>query len=136
MRYLAVLLIGLAGVAWWNQHRTDGRERNLGRIATEIAGRPVAVNCQGLLSTLIDISPNAGEVMCNDDGTPPNEATLKRDTCRYLRRFEDARSAPSFECVRRVEPCEPSTGKIASALRIVAHEAWHLRGVTNEAQAE
>jgi hypothetical protein len=69
-------------------------------------------------------------------GTPPDETTLKGDTCRYLERFEDARSAPSFECVRRAEPCQPSTGKIASAVRALAHEAWHLRGVTSEAQTE
>jgi hypothetical protein len=136
MRFFAVFLIALAGVAWWNQHRTNGHERTLGRIASEIAGRPVAVNCQGLPSALVDISPRAGEVMFNEDGTPPDEATLKRDTCRYLERFEDARSAPSFECVRRVEPCDPSTRKIVAAVRVLAHEAWHLRGVTSEAETE
>jgi hypothetical protein len=136
MRYFAVSLIALAAALWWNQHRTNGYERMLGRIASEIAGRPVAVNCQGLPSALVDISPRAGEVMFNEDGTPPDETTLKRDTCRYLERFENARSAPSFACVRRVERCEPSIGKIAASIRVLAHEAWHLRGVTNEAQTE
>jgi hypothetical protein len=136
MRYFAVLLIALAGVGWWNQHRTNGHERTLGRIASEIAGRPVAVNCQGLPSALVDISPRAGEVMFNEDGTPPDATTLKRDTCRYLDRFGDLRNAPSFACVRRVEPCEPATAKIASSIRVLAHEAWHLRGITNEAETE
>ena len=136
MRYFAVSLIALASLGWWNQHRTNGHERTLGRIASEIAGRPVGVNCQGLPSAFVDISPRAGEVMFNDDGTPPDETTLKRDTCRYLDRFDEVRSGPSFACVRRVEPCEPSIGKIASAIRVLAHEAWHLRGITNEAETE
>ena len=136
MRYFAVCLVALAGVAWWNQHRTNGHERRLGEIASEIAGRPVAVNCQGLPSAFFDISPRAGEVVFNDDGTPPDAATLKRDTCRYLQRFEDVRSDPSFACVRRVQPCEQSTGRIAAAVRVLAHEAWHLRGLTNEAETE
>src|SRR5918992_4810004 len=136
MRYFAVSLIALAAVAWWNQHRTNGHERALGRIASEIAGRPVAIHCQGFPSAFFDISNRAGEVMFNADGTPPDDATLKRDTCRYLDRFEDARSAQSFACVRHVEPCESPTGKIASSIRVLAHEAWHLRGVTNEAETE
>jgi hypothetical protein len=136
MRYFAVLLIALAAVSWWNQHRTNGHERLLGTIASEIAERPVAVNCQGLPSALVDISPRAGEVMFNEDGTPPDATTLKRDTCRHLTRFADARSSRSFECVRRAQPCELSTGKVVSAVRVLAHEAWHLRGVTNEAETE
>lgn len=135
MRYVAVLLIALAA-AWWNQHRTNSHESALGRIASEIAGRPVEVHCQGLPSALIDISNRAGEVRYNDDGTPPDEATLKRDTCRDLKRFASVRSSPSFECVRRTEPCDRSIGRIASAVRVLAHEAWHLRGVTDEAATE
>jgi hypothetical protein len=136
VRYFAVFVIALVAAAWWNQHRTNGHERALGRIASEIAGRPVEIHCQGLPSSLIDISNRAGEVRFNDDGTPPDEATLKRDTCRDLRRFAGVRAAPSFECVRRAAPCERSIGRIASAVRVLAHEAWHLRGVTNEAETE
>ena len=136
MRYIAVVLIVLAGVAWWNQHRTNGHERALGRIASEIAKRPVAINCQGFPSAFFDISNRAGEVTFNDDGTPPDEATLKRDTCRDLERFASARNERSFECVLRGVPCERAVGKIAAAVRVLAHEAWHLRGVTNEAETE
>ena len=94
------------------------------------------IHCQGLPSSLIDISNRAGEVRYNADGTPPDEATLKRDTCRDLKRFASVRAAPSFECVRRAAPCERSIAKIASAVRVLAHEAWHLRGVTSEAETE
>jgi hypothetical protein len=136
VRYFLVFLIVLGVGGWWNQHRTDGHERKLGRVASEIAGRSVEIHCQGLPSSLIDISNRAGEVRFNDDGTPPDEATLKRDTCRDLDRFASVRAAPSFDCVRHGAPCERSTGRIASAVRVLAHEAWHLRGVTSEAQTE
>ena len=137
MRYIvALLLIASAGVAFWNQHRTDGHERALGEIASEIARRPVAIRCQGLPSALIDISNLAGEVIFEHDGTPPDEATLKRGVCRDLKRFASARRAPSFECVRRLEPCERSIWKVAYAVHVFTHEAWHLRGVTSEAETE
>jgi hypothetical protein len=136
LRYFVVVLIVLIAGGWWNQHRTNDHERTLGRIASEIAGRPVEIHCQGLPSSLIDISNRAGEVRFNEDGTPPDEATLKRDTCRDLKRFASVRAAPSFDCVRRAAPCERSIGRIASAVRVLAHEAWHLRGVTSEAETE
>ena len=136
MRYFAVFLIALVAAGWWNQHRTNGHERSLGRIASEIAGTPVEIHCQGLPSSLIDISNLAGEVRYNADGTPPDEATLKRDTCRDLKRFASVRAAASFECVRRAAPCERSTAKTAAAVRVLAHEAWHLQGVTDEAETE
>jgi hypothetical protein len=85
---------------------------------------------------LIDISNRAGEVWFNDDGSPPDKATLKRDTCRDLKRFASVHTAPSFDCVRRTAPCDYEIGRIASAVRVLAHEAWHLRGVTNEAETE
>ena len=137
MRYIsALLLIALPGGAIWNQQRTDSHERALGEIASEIAQRPVAIHCQGLPSALIDISNVAGEVVFEHDGTPPDEATLKRDVCRDLKRFATTRSAPSFECVRRVEPCERPIWKIAYAVHVFTHEAWHLRGVTSESETE
>lgn len=135
MRYFAVLLALLAG-AWWNQHRISGHERDLGNIASEIAGRPVEIHCQGLPSAFVDISNRAGEVRFNDDGTPPDEATLKRDTCRDLKRFASVRVDPSFECVRRAAPCDRSVARVTSAIRVLAHEAWHLRGITDEAETE
>jgi len=136
VRYFAALVIVIMSVAWWNQHRTDGHERSLGKIASEIAKRPVGINCQGLPSALLDISNRAGEVYFNDDGTPPNEATLKRDTCRDLKRFADVRDEPSFQCVLLALRCERGVGRTAAAVRVLAHEAWHVRGFTNEAETE
>jgi hypothetical protein len=133
---LLALVVGLPLLAYWNQHRVDGHERMLGEVASEIAGRPVGVRCQGLPSALIDITNLAGEVQFAHDGTPADVATLKRDVCRDLKRFGSARLAPSFDCVLRVEPCERATGKVAYAVHVFTHEAWHLRGIANEAAAE
>ncbi len=131
-----LVVVSLFAAAVWNQHRTNAHERRLGEIASEIAGRPVAINCQGLPSALIDVTSLAGEVMFDHEGRPADEATLKRDVCRDLIRFVPVRSAPSFDCVLRLEPCERPVGKIAYAVHVFTHEAWHLRGVMNEAQTD
>jgi hypothetical protein len=133
---LLAVVVALPALAWWNQHRVDAHEQRLGEIAGEIAGRPVGVRCQGVPSALVDITNLAGEVQFDHDGRPADTATLKRDVCRDLKRFGSARSAPSFECVLRVDPCDRPTGKIAYAVHVFTHEAWHLRGVADEAAAE
>lgn len=113
-----ILVTGLA----WNQYREDGRERALAAVAGEIAGRPVKVRCQGLPSELLDIGWTAGEVYFAADGRPTDETRLKRGACGDLDRFRE----------------DPYTSDPDAryAVHILAHEAWHLRGVVDEATTE
>jgi hypothetical protein len=133
---LLALTVGVPGVLAWHQYREDGHERMLAGIASEIAGRPVRVHCQGLPSQLVDVSNIAGEVVFAHDGTPPDETTLKRDVCRDLRRYPDHRNDPRFACVDRNVACLKTEAKIAFAVHVFTHEGWHLRGYANEAAAE
>jgi hypothetical protein len=135
----ALLLLLLAAVlpplAAWHQYRQDAHERLLRERASELAGRPVSMRCQGLPSNLIDVSSLAGEVIFDHTGAPPDEATLKRDVCADLRRYPEERER-LLGCVHRVQPCPAKPGRIAYAVHVFTHEAWHLHGVGDEAMAE
>lgn len=124
MRPALVLLgaLALVGGFAWNQYRTSGHERRLGEVAAQIAGRPVSVRCQGLPSELIDVGWSSGEVRFSHDGRPADETTLDRAVCQALGRF---RADPSAR--------DP---KADYAVHLLAHESWHLRGVSDEAVAE
>lgn len=133
---VALLSLALPALLLWGQYRVDDHERALGEVASAIAGRPVTVACQGLPSSLLDATAAAGEVQFDHAGTPADETLLKRDTCRALRGLGARAAGPSFGCVLRLAPCDRETARAASAVRVLAHEAWHLRGIRVEAEAE
>ena len=54
-------------------------------VATELAGRPVGVRCQGFFASMLDIGERAGEVQF-PSGRPPDHMFLTRDTCGALKR--------------------------------------------------
>jgi len=124
MRLLAVAFgfVVLVAALVWNQYREDGRERARAAVAGEIAGRPVKVRCQGFPSELLDIGWTAGEVDFAADGRPTDKTRLKRGVCGDLDRF---RGNPAT-----------SDPDARYAVHILAHEAWHLRGVVDEATTE
>lgn len=133
---LPLLLAAAVGGLVWNQYRESGHERALGLIASEIAGRPVGVACQGLPTELVDVGWTAGEVRFDETGRPSDETRLDRQVCRDLARFREALSAPELACVLRGDPCERRAAELAYAPGLLAHEAWHLRGVVDEARTE
>ena len=92
-------------------------ERKLAPIASEIARRPVKVHCQSFLGELLDATNNSGHVYFGSDKTD-----LKRYVCKDLRTFAKEHDVTSHDQV--------------FALHTLAHEAWHLAGVTSEALAE
>ena len=104
-----------------DQRRT---ERQLGRVASEIAGRRVGVHCPGILERLADVSPNAGTVFFDEEGRPADVTDLDEETCSTLDRFADGDTSPSEE------------PKAARALHVLAHESSHLAGVRDEAAAD
>ena len=76
---LAVLAVPLlAAIALQQEQRQN--EHRLGRVASEIAGRPVSVHCPGLLKRLVDISPNAGTVYFDAEGEPADFTDLDEET--------------------------------------------------------
>lgn len=138
LRYL-LLLGAIAGVAtYFLAFRPDlgQTEENLGAVASQIAGRPVSVNCQGLVSNAIDVTGNEGSVEFDEDGRPADVAELKRDVCTQLAKFTEMVDDPRLSCLTTEDGCPSDIDKLVVALHTIGHEAWHLRGVQDERLAE
>lgn len=145
MRILAALLAVpalLLGWQWWTDHST---ERKLVPIASAIAGREIAVDCQSFWGALIDPLPRHGEVFFDRDGIPEPRIFLTHDTCKRLRKFDSADNHPQLACLAELpwaqagipfgHPCYDETSDTIYAVLTLAHEAYHAAGVRNEATA-
>lgn len=129
---LVVLLAAAIVAAGFAKHEERVREEvTLGRIASDIAGRPVGVRCPSFLSGLVDIHGDAGRVQFDGNGRPDNHTDLSPDTCGALRRLPHM----NFSCIRR-GTCGYAQFDAAWAAHTLAHEAFHLRGYADEGVAE
>lgn len=134
---LVVAVLAVAGGALLVQQRAGAQsEARYARVASEIAQRDVRVRCQGLLGELLDIGVNAGTVQFDADGNPADETHLTRSVCRGLRRFVDDPRSHDLDCVRAAAECPRQAFETVQAVHTLAHEAVHLAGVRNEAEAE
>jgi hypothetical protein len=98
-------------------------ERRLGRIASQLAGRPVEVRCQSIGGAVLDIGVELGYVRFGPDGVPEPEALIKRDQCADLAAYaRTGRDRPSREQV--------------IAVHVLSHEAMHMSGIAGEVAAE
>ena len=127
MRRYAPLLVVLAiplllVVAVQQEQRRN--EHRLADIASDIAGRDVAVHCPGLLSRLAEVSAHAGTVFFDERGKPADFTDLDEETCSELDRFAEGKTRHGEEA------------EIARALHVLAHESSHLAGVRDEAAAD
>ena len=146
---LLVVVLGAIGVAWflWKQHhdlerrpktiavaalavlaagfveyRAQAAEDRYAAIVSAIAHRDVGVRCQGLFGHLIDIGQELGTVQFNAEGDPADKTDIKADACKWLKEYEKSDKKVTLNR--------------ALGVHVLAHEAIHLRGWTNEAVAE
>ncbi len=116
---LAVVAVALAvpDVLRWST------ERALSRVTAELAGPTASVSCQGPGEAFLDAGAELGYVRFRADGTPEPPALIKLQQCRELRAYLwSDRSSPTDEQV--------------IAVHVLTHEAMHLAGLRNEAEAE
>jgi hypothetical protein len=144
---LAVAVASLAGVWRWQHERHVTLEHRLGAVASELAGRPVHVSCQGFFADLVDVSANSGDVQF-PDGHPADTAHLKRGPCGALDGFGAASARRSVDCLLTVDwsrwnletgfdaPCTRRAQRAVNAVTTLTHEAMHLRGWEDEATAQ
>ncbi|MDW8339596.1 MAG: hypothetical protein RMM28_10710, partial [Thermoleophilia bacterium] len=123
----AVALAALAALAWaaehergWSALEREARatlEERLSVEASRIAGKPVTIRCD---EGRAHVSLAQGiEGIARVGGT---RAYLAPERCHDLYRLS--------------VHGEVSGGRTARALIVLAHEAWHLRGVGDEGEAE
>jgi len=134
VRSIAVLLLIVGAVAALGFARREARiheQSTLGAIASELAGRKVAIRCPGFLSSLVDTGGEAGRVQFDAAGRPAGRADLSPDTCKALRHLDHV----DFSCID-TGTCGFTQFDAAWAAHTLAHEAFHLRGIQDEGVTE
>lgn len=138
---LAVLPVIFTGWLW---HTDRSIQSRLAPIASEIAGRPVAVDCQGFIGSLLDAQARGGSVTFGPDGVPEGRIFLTREQCERLRGFDGSAYHSELDCLRTIDwsqpeaiplggPCYAKAAPTVYALLVLAHEAYHTTGVMQEA---
>jgi hypothetical protein len=120
MRLLVFVVLLVVGFWAWQEHSLRSNEHRLAEVATELAGRKVGISCPGFFTRLVEITPNAGWVQFDSRGKPASKASLNTETCGRLEDFHGGE-------------IDERTGQ---AIVVLAHESFHLAGVTNEAQTQ
>lgn len=134
MRLIAAVLLIVGALAAVGFARREGRihqQRTLAAVATQLAGRPVAVRCPGFLRSLVRVGTEAGSVKFDGDGRPASSTELAPETCSALRHIDRV----DFSCLEE-DNCSFKEFKVAWAAHTLAHESFHLRGFQAEAIAE
>ncbi|MBA2331874.1 MAG: hypothetical protein H0V94_03685 [Actinobacteria bacterium] len=134
MRTLATLVTLFLLFSGWQYLRRHSNENRLASVATELTQRDVDVGCPGFFARLVEITPYGGWVNFDEHGRPADETFLSAGTCRNLERLWRA-DDPSFGCLVSRSCSRDKLAQIDGMVTL-AHESWHLRGVTNEAQTQ
>jgi hypothetical protein len=137
MRFLLVILIPLVAFSAWQHQKRAQNEERLGEVASAIAQRSVGVDCPGFWRGLLEVKGEDGQVDFDVAGRPTDSARLSGGTCDRLDDFSRAGTKPAFDClVPDDRACGREVVETARALSTLAHEAYHLAGVRDEAAAE
>lgn len=130
------MLIGLAaGIASYFflvRPELAKTEEGLSVVASQIAGRSVSIDCQGVISDAVDITNREGEVEFDETGRPADSAQLKRDVCKRLGELEATASDVRYRCLVSAEECPDDILKNVVAVHTLSHESWHLAGIKDE----
>jgi hypothetical protein len=134
VRVIAVLLVVVGGLAalGFARHEERVREQDqLAAIASDLAGRTVAVRCPSFVASLVDTRGEAGRVQFDETGRPANHTDLSPQTCKALRHLD----AVDFSCIDRGD-CGFKEFNAGWAAHTLAHESFHLRGFQDEGVTE
>lgn len=113
-------IVIVTGLVTW---RHNMLEHQLSRDASKLAGFSVKVDCQSLAGAAFDLSGDAGSVKFGTNGVPEHRTLIRREQCGELRSYLDHHGRA------------PSANQVI-AVHVLTHETMHMRGITDEAQAE
>jgi len=121
---LLVVAVLVAAVAFVGFRLTaeSADERRFAAIAGDIAHREVSIRCQSRVGELVDVDWDYGSVEFDRDGQPGDQARLDRAICAALGRLARGGSV------------RPEAA--ALAVEALAHEAYHLSGIQDEAATQ
>jgi hypothetical protein len=143
MRTAGVFLVLPIAFFGWMHWSTIRIEHELRPVASAVAGHPIQVDCQGWLSSLVDIQSREGEVQFDANGKPEPRIFLTRPTCQRLDAFAHKHHHPALDCLAGIDwtqpdplppdsPCGLTASPTVYALLILAHESYHTAGVIDE----
>ena len=118
-----LVCVAILAVPAFFEWRWQHNESRYTSAASVVGGKKLQVRCQRLFETMVDIDGYAGHVAYSEDGTISNVANLDYQVC------QDMKVWPS------VSPAA-ATPEQVDALHVLVHEAEHVAGVLNEAQAD
>ena len=136
---LSISLALTSTLGWWALDRADrvGNQNRLSDIASTIAGRDVKVRCPGPLGRALGEDQLEGSVRFDADGRPADDTRLRKTSCAELDALAEGRRGKELACTERAGIlCGRHARELAMAVDVITHEAWHLRGVQDEARAE
>jgi hypothetical protein len=136
VRVLAVFALLALALVVWEARRELSLDHRLSGVASEIAGRPVSVDCPGFLRGLVDISGNGGSVVFDASGKPSNTTRLETSVCHNLSSYSATRKRADFACVFGTALCSNKVERAVYAALVLSHESQHLRGVRDESTAQ
>jgi hypothetical protein len=116
---LGLVAVGLAAPSYL-RHREEDR---LSAVASSLVGSHVTVRCQTFGQEMVDPGAELGFVRYGADGVPEHQTLIKRGPCHALRAYLHS------------DQHTPSDDEVI-AVHVLTHESMHMRGITNEAQAE
>ncbi len=135
---VATVLVAVAG--WWTLDHADrtGNEQRLSAVASQIAGRAVKVHCPGPVGRVFaKDSVVEGFVRFDAEGRPSDETKLQATSCDELDALAEGRRAKELACTERAAiRCGRHGAELATALDVVTHESFHLKGIQDEAKTE
>jgi hypothetical protein len=115
------LVIGIGAAVPVGLHART--ERRLTAAASAVAGIDVAVHCQTVGGSSLDLGQELGYVKFGADGVPERSTLIKRTPCRDLAAW------------LRSDRSGPTRGQLI-AVHVLTHETMHMAGSTDEAVTE
>jgi hypothetical protein len=129
---IILLLVGALIAVGWSKHSDRIREQDrLGAIASGIVGHKVGVRCPNIVKKLVYTRSEGGRVQFDRNGRPANHTDLAPWTCDWLRDVAKV----DFSCLDNAS-CGEHEFHVAWAMKTLAHESFHMRGISLENAAE
>lgn len=128
---LVLLVAALVAVGWTRHEDRVHQQVRLAAIASDLVGHRVGVHCPNAVSKLVDVSREAGRVQFDENGRPAGYTDLAPETCDRLRHPDRV----DFSCLD-TGTCGYREFQVGWAIHTLAHESFHLRGISQEAATE
>jgi hypothetical protein len=129
---IVLLLVGALAALGWTKHEERLKEQNqLAVVASTLVGHKVGVRCPNIFKKLVNVNGEAGTVQFDEQGRPASSTDLAPETCDALRNV----ASVDLSCLD-TWTCGEKQWRLGWAVHTLAHEAFHMRGVSSESQTE